>query len=607
MSRIAICTAASLLPGLLLAQGVTVAVDAGDGRFDLWQVDDGSGDASPALSGVAFLDLRLGGYARMERLRLDRPRRVASPPSAPRVELPGGGSLYRTSRAGSTELLHVRADGGAATLISVPDTGGVPGMLDHVHVSGDGSLALVASPLEAGGDVFVLDLLGQAPPLCLTAEAAPLDVSPRSLRVSQVGAWFVAGGRLFRAWDVSGSPAQLVPLDLDADESVHPELALSEYGDVVVAVIEVTPLRRRLVHVGWSESYVAVTSVAGEYQTPCYDDPLGPWLVVSPDGSLVAFRGSQPGDVLLARRMGASAGPTPLTTASADFLGIDNIGVLGVANLAMMAFVEPHTLAFFVGELELEEEGQELEDAEMYAADFSDPESITFTNLTRTSGELVAPFESCGTLELEEVAFDPAGERMLFHGATGVEEHVLAAFRVRGPDADGVHALLSDQEEPPLLYAAGPHVLVVAGISEEPEDGDLAQSIHVLRALQPEQDDQLQLLFELPEGSLAERFAAPRHGSLASFVSSAGQGADVPYLIDLEHSLLARITKPGQSLEVSPAMAFSTGSTLYLGLGAPGGPYQFFAVDQAFGGRAGLRADPRALALPAAFGFPLAP
>jgi len=431
-------------------------------------------------------------------------------------------------------------------------------------------------------------------------------VAPESLRVSQAGAWFVAGGELYRASNLAGAPAQIVPLDLAPGESVHPELALSEYGDVVVAVVETTPLQRRLVHIGWEDPYIAVTSAAGEYQTPCYDDPLGPWLAVSPDGSLVAFRGRQPADVLFARRVGASSGPTQLTSASGDFLGIDNIGVLGVANLAMMAFVEPRTLAFFVGDLDAED--GELSEAEMFAADFSDPESIAYTNLTRTSGELLAPFTLSGTLELEEAAFDPHGERLLFHGTTGVEEHALAAFRVRGPDVDGVHLLLSDQDEAPLLHAAGPHVLVVAGNCED-SGGDLTQQVHALRAAQPGQADDFQLLLELPQGRRAERFAAPRNGALASFVSSAepGLGQDVPYLIDLEHSLVASVTKPGQQIEVSPGTVFSARSTLYLGFGAPGGPYQFVAVDAALGGRAGLRPDLRPLALPAAFGFPLAP
>ena len=592
------------------SQGQTMPLALADGgagnSFTLWAFNESTSAVSQSLQGVEFLSLDLAGYAPVDRLRLDRPGLTDEHGVALYVRLPGGGSLYRVGTNGKTGLLVLSPDGSWSLPLVVPDgADGTAGILETIHVSTDGTFALVATDSSQGGDVLVVDLKTGGAPVTITSALPPLDVDEDSLRVSPGSAWFVADDVLMRA-DLSAASIA-VPVDFSSlglpGVPVQPELALAPFDDVVALIVGDDSDAWQIVTVPAVGKPSLITETPSNYDLPNYEHDLGPWLAMSPDGSMVAYRKVIGTSIeLYVREVDASLPEMHLTEAPVFPAYLDIVGVL--------AFNFDRILCFFSGDLTLSglETADTIGAGEMYAADLTSPGQVTFHNVSLTNGQSVAPFTALSTLYFSEVVFDPTGMNFLMSGPLPDGQELLSTFRVYPIQAgSGVATLLSAIEEQPDLLAVGQEVLV----TWEPDEDLLPPS----GSDSPDELDEVDLnvsllvsgtgptlalnsLLSVPDGIELDRYTLDRNGTWLAMVATIDVGIELPVLLHVASGLPLLPTWPLLS-EVAPAIAFSSSGNLYVGLGGVNGPYKF----------AGLPTDgtsPFIVPLPMAYGFPLA-
>ena len=599
----ALCIA--MLGVAIQAQTMPLALADGSASnsFTLWAYDETTASVSQSLQGIEFLPLDLAGYAPVDRLRLDRPGLADEHGVALYVRLPGGGSLYRVGTSAGTGLLVLSPEGSWSLPLVVPDAvDGTPGLLETIHVSTDGTFALVATDLSQGGDVIVVDLKTGGAPAVLTSAMSPLSVNEDSLRVSPGGAWFVADDVLMRA-DLTVAPIA-TPVDFSSvglpGVPVQPELALAPFGDVVALIVGDDSDAWQIVTVPAAGLPSLITDTPSNYDLPRYDHALGPWLALSPDGSMVAYRKVIGTSIeLYVREVDASLPELHLTAAPVFPAYIDIVGVL--------AFNFDRILCFFSGDLTLSglQTADTIGAGEMYAADLTSPGQVTFYNVSLTNGQTVAPFTNLSTLYFSEVVFDPTGMNFLMSGPLADGQELLSTFRVYPVQAGGgVSTLLSAIEEQPELLSVGDQVLVTFKPDQDllpPPSSDGSADIDLeLSLLVPGTGSTLALspLLSVPDGINLDRYTLDRNGTWLAMVATVDVGLELPVLVHAASGLALLPTWPLLS-EVTPAIAFSSSGNLYVGLGGVNGPYKF----------AGLPTDgasPFIVPLPKAFGFPLA-
>jgi len=570
---------AALLLGALFpsapAQSAPVARVGGDGLLEIWNAPETGAPATLELSGVTLLPAQLAGAAHRDRYRNDIPTLSDQGP-VDHVRLPLGGSLYLISRAGETGVLHVDDLGIASVALSLPDAG-EPALQSWLAVASDGSHALVATSLSAGGDVLLLDLSGGAPPRSLAGAIAPLAVDGLSLRLSPQRAFFVANGTLYGADIPAGTPAASINLG-QPGSSALPESAMSGNGLCVGVVTENIVGDRHIVVVDGAFAAVTATTTAADYDTPNYENPFGPWLALSDDGCLVAYRGTVINKELFIREI-ATLTPATQVTDDPNFVDtMDNVGILG--------FVLQGVLTFFAGELDVGPTPGALGSADMYKASVGAGGSIALTNLSQTSGVGHTPFQP-GDLELIDAVIDPRGERLLLVIDPDFGDAELVSLPTDG--SGGMTSLLPGLLVPPTIAGAGESLL----ITSKREFGFDTTDIHLLRPVGAPVE--LQLLAAAPAGVILDRFAQDRLGLRAAFVASVVPGVELPVTVDLASGLLLPAWLPPKA--ITATLAFTPAGRLALGIGNAGGPYFFAALD---GFMSGLP-----LRVPVGNGFPL--
>ena len=570
----------------LAAQSVPFARKTAAGTSEIWRLDELGGPPQLVISGVSFLPVDLAGAAASDRLRMDRPTLQGVGEPAPHVRLPGGGSLYRVAWNTDTALLHVDADGVPRVLLAVA---GPSALSTRIAVSVYGNRALVATTLAAGGDVYLVDLAASTA-VNLTAASPPLAVDETSLRLTSQAAWFVVGGVLYRAPLLPPAEAQAVATAAMGGP-VLDELAAATGADCVAAIVGPPDDIRRIVVVPLVGSPVLVTPTAGDYDLPSYADPLGPFLALSPDGELIAYRELVGDSEELFVKDVLLPDPELHVTVEPQFpVYIDNVGVLG--------FSAPKRLCFFGGDSNISGvSGQELmASADMYMADLSTPGQPVYTNLTQTNGQSVPPFTQPATLTFAQAVLDPLAERFLLVGEDENGGPALATFSLVSWAPPGVDTLLASGGSTSLetvgLQAAGERVLVESLSG----DGDGSDSL-TLSMLPPVSYDPTGLvtLATVPESITLDRWTSDHTGEWGACVASLAPGIEIPVYAHLDSGLLAPALM--MPFGVSPMLAFSSTGRLYLGLGAAGGPYKFVAFAAPGVGKA--------LGIPVGDGFPL--
>lgn len=580
------------------AQLVPMVRSTATGGHDVLLVEGASGSSSVLLESVQFLSVRLAGRAPSDRLLLDRPQQGPDEAPAHHVLLPQGGALYLISRAGKTALLHVRSSGEPVLRLELPDAADGASLRTEIAVAEDGSAALLASRPGAGGDVWLIDLIGTTPARLLTGALPPLDFIDESLRVSTTSAFVVAADELLRADLTQAAPVlSVAPLPLPGDLELDEQLVLAAGGrHVAVFVSDDADLNWIIVAPSVGPASLATPS-GGAWDAPSLDHPLGPWVAINEDGSVVAFREFVEATESIELHV-AHVAPTPappvaqhLTAAPAFPAYIDNVGVLG--------FVAPGTVSFFAGDVKISGLDQEsmIGAADFFKADVSQPGSAQFQNVTVSGSSGLPPYDQPGVLAFSDAFLDPLGQRWLLASES---EEGTGSLTLIDPAGEGyglvTEVLLSDLDEDPRLIAATSSVLVVSGPADEPATGlppvarlDLVRSKHHgVPALVP--------LAVIPDWVTIDRFSVSMDSGQAAFVAGAGPGLELPVRWMLPNGPL-QLAYPFPT-GISPGISFDGAGRLVLGLGVPSGPYVYASL--------GASGPSKLVGMPVATGFPLA-
>ena len=364
------------------AQQALLTRPAGPGRYDIVAVDEVRLEAAAVHHGLQFLDVGLAGFARSDRLRTDIPTPRTDGP--PRIRLPSQGSVYRVDVGDATRLLRAGTDGATRVLYEGRHVDGLSALLPTLAASPDGQRLAVATRAEAGGDVVLVDTSGRPGPTVITGNFAPLHVLGDSLRIGPSDVWFLADGRLYHA-DLRGASPQAhqVALPVTPGDVLLPETAMSADGCVLAVVVEHPDGLRNIVTIDATDRVTEVTTVAQDYDLPAYDDPEGPFLALSADGSVIAWRNTVITKELFSRRV-LSADPPQQVTRDANFADtLDNVGILG--------FIDQQILVFATGESDPD---AAFDGADFFALDTSLGDTAEPVNLSQTSGLTAPPYET---------------------------------------------------------------------------------------------------------------------------------------------------------------------------------------------------------------------
>ncbi|MDA1266776.1 MAG: hypothetical protein O2816_16980, partial [Planctomycetota bacterium] len=485
----------------LRPEGNVIALENG-GTHDLWGVDHRTWSTELQLVGVQFQGIELVGYSELERLREDLPRALGEDLPYEGIRLPGNAQLLHVTRAGRSELLVV--DGiDLRTVFSVPAN-----LLQRMHVSPDGRYALVASTSATGGNVWRVDLeRGTAKKL--TKGMPALQVDSLSLRTGSGASWFLANGQVHVAVDAAA------PVDLGAtpEETALPDLLLATGGQHALVLLEEEEDLRRIVRVDAQGQAVTVTPTAGAWSLPGFEDPLGPYLAISADGTSIAWRETTDEgkhEIHVSTAPGQNA--IHLTREPEFPAYIDNVGVIG--------FFGGNTLAYLAGDVTLSpvQENDVIGAADMYAAEVLADGTLESRNLTRTSGQTWPPFVEVGQLVVENTVLDPRGERIVFDGPADPDQdsQVFACFKLgdtlygHGPNLQILEAALDDSVD---VFAGQSHLVAVTKPAAE---GLTESRVQMLRPFLPG-EQQFVTLAEFAEE--VELTSVATNGNQAAFLA----------------------------------------------------------------------------------------
>ena len=301
-TRVLCC--AALLPVALSAQALTFA-EGVPGSLAVVTVAEAfpNGVARTVLHGVELLPIEITGRTLGQEHDPGRARRVERHGIA-RVELPGGGRVFRYRRGAGQAwgFLHVDATGAARVVLERPGTGAALAdpFADRIAVDADGMHAAVA--LVAGGLVLVrLD----GGTFASTARADRL-VQPGALLEEQsvlVGAGTVyfqdENHRLWRCAVADGNtPVDITPPPVPNGE-LEDQMALARDGSVLVFLYGPDDLQR-LWRAGPTGTASVLPPPPDDYEDPGYlpEGAGEPALLLADDGSRLLYVDSDPRDEL---------------------------------------------------------------------------------------------------------------------------------------------------------------------------------------------------------------------------------------------------------------------------------------------------------------------
>jgi hypothetical protein len=377
------------------------------------------------LQDIQLLPIDAAGRTAFTQFQPGQARLIADVPGASRLLLPQGkGCLYRyrrdTLNGARFGFFVVGHDGRARALASFEGTGPLgtdDPVPDPVGVSAQGEAFLVATTLAAGGDVHEVRLDGTSS--LVTASLAPIDVLPQGLiLLPRWGAALTSSGpvRFVRG----PNQAVLVPLrpksasgSLGQNVGAPPRAPrFSYWGDGLVASADgstigvVAGTSAATAHVFTFRATgeaVCVNDTPAPIQGPGFATQSGPNLALSPNGARAAWKTLDAlGGESFSRRIPTTATPPEVQiTADANFT--DTLNDTGV-----LAFFDPDSVVLLVGE---PNGAGGIEKGDFYRATFpAGGGALQLTNLTNTSGDVIAPFDEKGDLETADGLYQIPGE-----------------------------------------------------------------------------------------------------------------------------------------------------------------------------------------------------
>jgi hypothetical protein len=452
----------------------------------------------PELQGIVLLPVDAAGRSAFTQFQPDQPRLRSDLPSASRLILPeekGALYRYRRSQLGKTEFgfFLVRPSGLASFVAAFPGAGpfGDLDPIPHpVAISAEGDAMLVATTQAGGGDLFEIGL-ETATVRALTPGMPPLEVLPQGLVLLQDWGVALTTRGPFRFVRGGGAPLS-VPLHARSRGAVlggNPRspaptplayfgngISRSADGSTVAVIAGVSAAQAHVFTFGLSGPAVCVNDVAAPIADPGFGTDAGPLLALSPDGRRAAWKTFGLSGECYSRRVPGPATP-PEFQITSDLHFADTLNDTGV-----IAFFDPDSVVVLVGE---PNGAGGVENGDLYRADFPAGNGApTFTNLTRTSGDLSAPFTTKGELETSDGIYQipgqagavyfvdgssGEGEVYRLNGATGalalVRDGVAELDFIERAGADFVLGILHDQpEQRELLRVPFEHALPAASL-----------------------------------------------------------------------------------------------------------------------------------------------
>src|SRR5262245_7653119 len=425
-----------------------------------------------SLRNITLLPLDVVGRTQLTELVDGQARLRTDVPGAARLLLPGErGPLYKFRRQGTGGsatfgFFLVRASGIANALFELAGTGpslSTDPFTGNVAVSADGRSFLVATSREAGGDLWEIGLVGTA--INRTSGLPPHDFVKNGLVLLDKWGVGVALDGVFRFDRVLGGGAMSVNLPIalawfgaDAVRSADQSTVAFLAGDL--------PTRALVLTVRRSGSAVLVSdrpmNIPGAGFLP--EDPSGPALALSTDGSWAAWRGvGGTREVFVRETRPGQRAPRQQVTGPALFSNtLDDTGVI--------SFFDTDSAVFVAGK----EASNGIARADLYRIDLS-PTGIAASNLSQTSGLALPPFDY-GTVSTADGLFQVPGPSASF-----VLRDRAATGRLLWVDAAGSVAQFLDRVQSlDSLDVAGTYL--VAGVTRPPGVNDpLLETLNIVQ------------------------------------------------------------------------------------------------------------------------------
>jgi hypothetical protein len=538
-----------LLPAPLTAQAITLA-EGTPGALQVVTLPESNPAAagSVLLGNVELLPIERTGRTLAQELDPGQSRRAARH-GLFRIELPGGGRVYRYRRLGGQYwgFLEVVADGSARVLVELAGTGAAgtsDPFLDRIGVAADGLHAVVAAPSMlqivrlSGGSYASTGLPHRA-------LASPAVVEPASVMVGSTHAfWQTADARLWRCSLADGAqPFDVTPPPVQGT-ILKDQMGLSGDGTKLVVLYGPRDQQRLWLLTG-SGAATALPPPPSKYEEPGYlpEDPGEPAMMLNHAGTRLFYVDSLLRDELHLLDLQGLLPDLQITSDAVfqPYIGVHILPSFRGDALAI-AIGDPGRMDWFRAEL--------------------NAQGGAVTNLTGT-GSLLQPFPS-GALDPRQVA--PAGPTLLaaeqlpggalalrrldpVGGGNAVLHQDLVALPLSGWTPSGAPDLIARGAGGDRLYlgstgsilAATPAGLLLA----PPEQGPLLAATWLHLPGTPGQEWGF-VVFYLPDGSV---FAGPFEQGVRQVAMTARGGAVVVgnplrYLALGTYQVLARPAMP---------------------------------------------------------------
>lgn len=383
-----------------------------------------------------------------------------------RIELPGGGRLFRYRRDGGQfyGFLRIAADGGAHVVFERAGLGPqlADPFFDRIGVSPDGRHAAFA--LQSGG-LWVARLDGTVWPSTGTAVrvAAPsnLEVLPLSVTVGNDAVWFQADDVTVRAYGCAltdGAPVVDVSPPLQGNGDFKDQMAITPDGQRVVFLYGPTNLQR-LYTATLAGGVVQLPPPPGKYEEPNYlpEDAGEPAMLLNDAGTRLFFIEGLVRDELQMLDL-TGALPTLAITESNIFQPYIGSHILPrfFGEKLTVAIGDPAAMDWFRAELSVAG-GQVVNLTGTGSLSQPFPSgTLSPVHSMRVAGALVLSEFDAGTLKLR--AMDPSSGATLLRMADLVEPPLPGEGRLQGADvvvrsSDGDRLYFGDTG---LLFATAP-------------------------------------------------------------------------------------------------------------------------------------------------------
>lgn len=393
----------SLAAASLGAQNITLAEGDTAQALTLRVLDEKNPSAPGriVLSQVELLPIEISDRTAQQALRVDRARLVTRQ-GLTRVELPGGRRIIRYRRANGKHygFLLILANGLPVGVLELPGTGlsgTVDPFADRIGVAGDGRHAAIVTK---AGALHVARLDG----LNYRSSGSP---SRPIKSASAVDVMSLAIGRSMLFFQTENQKLWRCPLaDLGVPQDVTPtstaatilkeQMAMSGDGKSVVFL---HGLVKKLDLYVLRETGVAskLPIPASKYEEPGFlpETKDGPFLLLSHDGSRLLYKDTSLRDEYFLADIGKSPVAITHVTGNSNFAPYIGTGILPIflANTLLISVGNPAALDLFA----------------------ATTESPLVTNLSRTNGNLKAPFKT-GSLQARNAVPTGAGTAWFLEG-----------------------------------------------------------------------------------------------------------------------------------------------------------------------------------------------